>query len=101
MLFIFMIFFFRAARLPAVAVGLSALLASLVLAPIPAATEPRGGVGISHSAMGVGALSPAAHLHHFIVFQFDHHSVADGRRQRNPHCSRHPRHADSVIEPAG
>ena len=36
-LFIFMTFFFRAARLPAVAVGLSALLASLVLAPIPAA----------------------------------------------------------------
>ena len=29
----------RAARLPAVAVGLSALLASLVLAPIPAATS--------------------------------------------------------------
>ena len=43
MLFIFMIFFFRAARLPAVAVGLSALLASLVLAPIPAAC---GGVPI-------------------------------------------------------
>ena len=49
------ILIFWAARLPAVAVGLSALLASLVLAPIPAATEPRGGVGISHSAMGVGA----------------------------------------------
>ena len=39
-----------AARLPAVAVGLSALLAALVLAPIPAATEPRGGVGIFHAA---------------------------------------------------
>ena len=47
------LFFIRAARLPMVAVGLSALLRFARAAPIPAATEPRGGVGIIHSATGL------------------------------------------------
>ena len=41
--------FIWAARLPTVAVGLSAVLRFARAAPIPAATEPRGGVGIIHS----------------------------------------------------
>ena len=45
--------FIWAARLPAVAVGLSAVLRFARAAPIPAATEPRGGVGIIHSATGM------------------------------------------------
>ena len=41
--------FIWAARLPAVAVGLSALLRYARAAPIPAATEPRSGVGMFRS----------------------------------------------------
>ena len=54
MMKIFSLIFIWAARLPAVAVGLSALLRFARAAPIPAATEPRGGVGIFHSATGYG-----------------------------------------------
>ena len=41
--------FIWAARLPTVAVGLSAVRRFARAAPIPAATEPRGGIGIFHS----------------------------------------------------
>ena len=47
--------FIWAARLPAVAVGLSAVRRFARAAPIPAATEPRGGGGIIHSATGIRA----------------------------------------------
>ncbi len=50
--------FIWAARLPAVAVGLSAVLRFARAAPISAATEPRGGVGIIHSATGIWASPP-------------------------------------------
>lgn len=50
--------FIWAARLPTVAVGLSAVLRFARAAPIPAATEPRGGVGIIHSATGIWASPP-------------------------------------------
>ena len=45
--------FIWAARLPAVAVGLSAVRRFARAAPIPAATEPRGGVGIFHTVTGI------------------------------------------------
>ena len=48
----------------------------------PQCGKMGGGAGRSK----FGARSPAAHLSHFIVFQSTHHSVADGRRQRNLYC---------------
>ena len=50
--------FIGAARLPAVAVGLSAVRRFARAAPIPAATEPRGGVGMFHSVTGLRASVP-------------------------------------------
>ena len=45
--------FIWAARLPTVAVGLSAVLRFARAAPIPAATGPRCGVGIFHTVTGL------------------------------------------------
>ena len=78
--------FIRAARLPAVAVGLSAVLRFARAAPIPAATEPRGGAGIFHT---VTCLSPTRNTLP-VLPRHTPHQVLSSSQSAAVGCRAHP-----------